>query len=160
MTLGANAKQALPQDDDVSDPQHPVSLSLTSLLESHAALVSEHTETAAMSMSQQLNDLRAVLSDIPASEDDIKRASQLATEVQMVLQYQDRVRQQIDVLRAGIALLAEAHPPPHKGDDAWIESKLAELSGTYVMQEQWDLHNRHLGIEVEDNGEDDDMMFF
>ena len=160
MTSDATAKPVLVHDSSISEPQHPVSSFLTSLLQSHAALVSEHTETAAMSMSQQLNDLRAALSEIPASEEDVKRAAQLATEVQMVLQYQDRVRQRLDVLRAGIALLAEAHPPPHAGDDAWVESKLAQLSENYVMQEQWDLHNRHLGIEVEDKETDDDMMFF
>ena len=115
---------------------------LTDLLVAHAELIDETSETMAHDLAKSLQRLRQ---ELPESEKD-EAIQATMSELISALQYQDIVRQQIGVLIQGLEAVASANVPLEDAPEEWFDHRLKEIEDGYVMQAQFLVHEKILGI--------------
>lgn len=146
----------------MSDEQTAVSR-LTDILERQLDLVGDSIETASTDISAKTEELHMALTDMIAKLNDPEQYAPILQKVlaiQMMLQFQDIVRQQIDTVRTGLECLSTTQAPAGDDADHWFQEQIARLESAYVMQDQWDIHNEQLGIEPVAVAKGDDLTFF
>jgi ABC-type transporter Mla subunit MlaD len=145
----------------MKDQQGDIDMSLeplTRLLAAHAHLISETSETMVLDLANGVQDL---LSMVAATEEALPEAAQgTATGLLSALQMQDILRQQIDVLKSGLDILAKGHVPEQQDPDHWRAAQLEELKKSYVMRSQYDLHADATGAPASAPPQNEDPVFF
>lgn len=136
---------------------------LPQLLAEHMALISDTSEDAVLKLSHDLTVLRERLIDLSNRTDasvDVSSLVSYASDLQIHLQNQDIIRQQVAIVRFGLAAMAEAGVPGGQDPDGWTTQQLDLLEGAYVMPSQWEVHRRVLGIEDDGRQSQESVMFF
>lgn len=136
---------------------------LADVLGAQLDLVNDTTEQASTNLVDKTSELHATLTSLLTEltkPEEYAPILNMVIDIQMMLQFQDIVRQQIDTVRAGLDCLGEAGVPSGQDPQDWFQAQIARLEGAYVMQGQWDIHNSHLGIEPAAAANGDDLTLF
>ncbi len=141
---------------------------LTELLQAHLDLTSQTIELPVERLIDDLQGLQDSVAELNPHVTEHCKLQPLIRQIsnmQVNMQFQDTVSQQMNVVRTGLKALELGQIPAETTcPKYWKEAVIRKLEAEYVMQDQWDLHNRHFGREVpqptKDDGNDDAMVMF
>lgn len=145
--------------DQLDDMPHNIG-DVTGLLSGHARLIGETSEKLALDLMAEFRALGEILSRHDEDTFDPSAFQERMDAIYAALQVQDFLRQQVEVLQAGLSAVSVARVPEGENPEAWLADRLKEIEETYVMQAQFDLHAEVVGDVSEATVSDQGAVFF
>jgi hypothetical protein len=129
---------------------------MAGLLTAHSELVSETSEAMALDIAAALEAVQAELKGTVMSPSVRKNFTRMLA----ALQNQDKLRQQMLVVTAGLEMVSEARLPEGVVPQDWYADRIADLQKRYVMREQVQVHDAYFNGGKAVEVVEDEIEFF